>query len=189
VQLYIFYWLLNTAGILPGNYGIIKPYHPTRPYATSIHIVRHSLSCKPQWQWNTLHHRHNADSLLPCKKYRGTDKALARPGRKQATATKLYLLQATQKKIQVVLPTRYPEQQWPPRRGEKWRPFNCFFSRVGLRTYQHPCLKRAKCKSFKQQIYIFPVQRIQNKKNRSIPSHQGHAHAINSSPKHCAARQ
>ena len=23
--------------------------------------------------------------------------------------------------------------------GEKWRPFNCFFSRVGLRTCQHPC--------------------------------------------------
>jgi len=22
---------------------------------------------------------------------------------------------------------------------EKWRPFNCFFSRVGLRTYQHLC--------------------------------------------------
>ena len=22
---------------------------------------------------------------------------------------------------------------------EKWRPFNCFFSRVQLRTYQHPC--------------------------------------------------
>ena len=22
---------------------------------------------------------------------------------------------------------------------EKWRPFNCFFIRVGLRTYQHPC--------------------------------------------------
>ena len=22
---------------------------------------------------------------------------------------------------------------------EKWRPFNCFFSRVGRRTYQHPC--------------------------------------------------
>jgi hypothetical protein len=21
---------------------------------------------------------------------------------------------------------------------EKWQPFNCFFSRVGLRTYQHP---------------------------------------------------
>ena len=23
---------------------------------------------------------------------------------------------------------------------EKWRPFNYFFSRVGLRTYQHPCI-------------------------------------------------
>ena len=27
---------------------------------------------------------------------------------------------------------------------EKWRPFNCFFSRVGLRTYQHPCKVTAK---------------------------------------------
>ena len=24
---------------------------------------------------------------------------------------------------------------------EKWRPLNCFFSRVGLRTYQHHCIK------------------------------------------------
>ena len=24
---------------------------------------------------------------------------------------------------------------------EKWRPLNCFFSRVGLGTYQHPCTK------------------------------------------------
>ena len=23
---------------------------------------------------------------------------------------------------------------------EKWRTFNCFFSRVALRTYQHPCM-------------------------------------------------
>jgi len=23
---------------------------------------------------------------------------------------------------------------------EKWRPFNFYFSRVGLRTYQHPCM-------------------------------------------------
>jgi len=27
-----------------------------------------------------------------------------------------------------------------PASDEKWRPFNCFFSRVGLRTYQHPCI-------------------------------------------------
>ena len=32
---------------------------------------------------------------------------------------------------------------------EKWRPFNCFFGRVGLRTYQHPCM----CVIFK-----FPVK-------------------------------
>ena len=25
---------------------------------------------------------------------------------------------------------------------EKWRLFNCFFSRVGLRTFQHPCTSR-----------------------------------------------
>jgi len=43
--------------------------------------------------------------------YRGADKFLARPGRKQGTATKLQLLQATQKKIQkVVRPTRCPRQ-------------------------------------------------------------------------------
>ena len=39
--------------------------------------------------------------------YQCADKSLARPGRKQATATKLELLQSTQKKIQkVVRPTR-----------------------------------------------------------------------------------
>ena len=49
--------------------------------------------------------------------YRGADKSLTRPGRKQATGTKLQLLQATQKKIQkFVRPTRSPIQQWPPRR-------------------------------------------------------------------------
>jgi len=52
-------------------------------------------------------------------KYRSTDKSLARTGRKQATATKLWLLQATQKKIQtVVCPTRSQRQQWPPRRAK-----------------------------------------------------------------------
>ena len=49
--------------------------------------------------------------------YRGADKSLARPGRKQATAYKLKILQATQKKNQkFVRPTRSPRQKWPPRR-------------------------------------------------------------------------
>ena len=34
--------------------------------------------------------------------YHGADKSLARPGRKQATATKLYILQATQKQFRML---------------------------------------------------------------------------------------
>ena len=46
--------------------------------------------------------------------YRGADESLARPGRKQATATKFSLLQTTQKKKSEVCPS--PRQQLPPRR-------------------------------------------------------------------------
>ena len=31
---------------------------------------------------------------------------------------------------------------------EKWRPFNCFFISVGLRTYQHPCTDNKQTDSF-----------------------------------------
>ena len=70
--------------------------------------------------------------------YRGVDKSLARPGRKQATATKLQILQAKKKKSE-----SYPSNQisgvaMSSASDEKLRPFDCFFSRVGLRTYQHP---------------------------------------------------
>ena len=52
------------------------------------------------------------------RKYRGADKSLARSGRKQATATKLYFLYSTKKKIQkVVRPTRSSRQQWPRQSG------------------------------------------------------------------------
>jgi len=44
------------------------------------------------------------------------------------------------KKIQkVVRLTRSPRQQWPPRRTKNGDFSIVFFSRVGLRTYQHPC--------------------------------------------------
>jgi len=36
---------------------------------------------------------------------------------------------------------------------EKWRPFNCFFSRVGLRTYQHPVRYRWNQQGFKFSYY------------------------------------
>jgi hypothetical protein len=48
--------------------------------------------------------------------YRGADKSLARPGRKQATVTKLLTSASQSKQIQkVVRPTRSQRQQWPPR--------------------------------------------------------------------------
>ena len=80
---------------------------------------------------------------------RGADKSLARPGRKQATATKLGIYstysprssiqalarcsnfcKSLKKKIQkVVRPTRSPRQQWPPRRT-KTANFQLFFFSV-----------------------------------------------------------
>jgi len=71
--------------------------------------------------------------------YRDAEKSLARPGRKQAAATKLWLLQATQKKIR-----RLPVQSGVRggndlRVGRKMATFKLFFSRVRLRTYQQPC--------------------------------------------------
>ena len=78
-------------------------------------------------------------SKLSC--YRSADKSLARPGRKQATATKLSLLEATQKKKSEGFPSsQVSAAAMTSASDEKWRPFNFFFSRVGLRTYQHPCI-------------------------------------------------
>ena len=71
--------------------------------------------------------------------YRGADKSLARPGRKTSYSDQTLTFARHSKKFQkVVRPTRSPLQHWPPRRTKKWRPFNCFFSRVGPRAYQHP---------------------------------------------------
>jgi len=86
-------------------------------------------------------HKKHCSQPLDWKKevdYRGADKSLARPGRKQATATKL--LQATQKKNSDSSPSnQVTVAAMTSASDEKWRPFNCFFSRVGLRNYQHPC--------------------------------------------------
>jgi hypothetical protein len=60
--------------------------------------------------------------------YRGADKSLARPGRKEATATKLLLLQATQKKNSEVCPSnQVSAAAMTSASDEKWRLFNCFF--------------------------------------------------------------
>ena len=74
--------------------------------------------------------------------YRSAGKSLARPGRKHATATKTLTFASHSKRN----PDRCPSNQvcaaaMTSASDEKWGPFNCFFSRVGLRTYQHPCTK------------------------------------------------
>jgi hypothetical protein len=59
--------------------------------------------------------------------YRGADKSLARPGRKQATATKLELWQATKKKkSEVCVSNQVFAAAVTSASEEKWRPFNCF---------------------------------------------------------------
>ena len=68
-------------------------------------------------------------------KYRGADKSLARPGRKQATATKFQLLQATQKKKKIrrlsVQPSLRGSNELSV--GRKMATFQLFF--------QHPCTR------------------------------------------------
>ena len=72
--------------------------------------------------------------------YRGADKSLARPGRKQTTATKLLTFASQFKKKSEGCPSnQVSAAAMTSASDEKWRPFNCFFSRVGLRTYQYSC--------------------------------------------------
>ena len=76
--------------------------------------------------------------------YRGADKSLARPGRKQATATKLLTFASNPppKKSEGCPSNQVSAAEMTSASDEKFRPLNCFFfsSRVGLRTYQHSCI-------------------------------------------------
>ena len=70
--------------------------------------------------------------------YRGADKSLARLGRKQSTATELIFASHSKKKNSESCPNnQVSAAAMTSASHEKWRPFNCFFSRVALRTYQH----------------------------------------------------
>ena len=68
--------------------------------------------------------------------YQGADKSLARPGRKRATATKFWLFQATQKQFRGLSFQPGLRGSNDIRIGRKM----ATFLRVGLRTYQHPCI-------------------------------------------------
>ena len=105
-----------------------------RPSGTLINAQRKIVYGPIDWYFFLVQLRFqlNRKQVL----YRGADKSLARPGRKQATATKL--LQTTKKKKIRTLSVE------PGLRVErKVATFQLFFfSRVGLRTYQHPCVSR-----------------------------------------------
>jgi len=75
-----------------------------------------------------------------CQNYRGADKYLARPGRKEATATKPYFCKPLKKNSEGCPSNQVSAAAMTYASDEKWRPFNCFFSQVGLRTYQHLCM-------------------------------------------------
>ena len=70
---------------------------------------------------------------VPCNsdknnQYQGSDKSLARPGRKQATATKLVTFASHSKKKSEVCPSnQVSAAAMTSMLDEKWRTFNCFF--------------------------------------------------------------
>ena len=86
--------------------------------------------------------------------YWGTDKSLARPGRKQATATKLKLLQATEgcpsNQVSAAAMTSASD--------EKWRPFNFFFQSGRAKDLSVPLYMHDDTHSSKLYIYIY-IQR------------------------------
>ena len=75
--------------------------------------------------------------------YQGADKSLAGPGIKQATATKL--CKPLKNNSEGCPSNQVSEAAMTSASDEKWRTYNCFFSRVGLRTYQHPGIVLCVC--------------------------------------------
>ena len=117
----------------------VAQLHTVLVFCIPLLQQKSTISNAPSNKFNLIASEVWTDSLYAM--YRGAYTSLARPGRKEATTTKISLLQATQKKIQkVVGPTSSPRQQWPPRRTKIGDLSIVFFSRVGLRTYQHPCI-------------------------------------------------
>ena len=59
--------------------------------------------------------------------YRGADKSLARPGRKQARATTLLTFASHSKNLEGCPSNQVSAAAMTSMLEEKWRPFNCFF--------------------------------------------------------------
>jgi len=102
----------------------------------------------------------NFSSSKPNGFYRVADKSLVRPGRKQSTATKLLTFASHSKKkfrrLSVQPGLRGSNDL---RVGRKMVTFQLFFfSRVGLRTYQHTCVCTTRINTCK--FYVLPTQCI-----------------------------
>ena len=75
--------------------------------------------------------------------YRGADKSLAQPGKKnklQRPNSNFCKSLKKKKKSEGCPSNQISAAAMTSVSDEKWRPFTCFFRRVGLRTYQHPCI-------------------------------------------------
>ena len=72
-----------------------------------------------------------AEDHIQCL-YRRADKSFVRPGRKEATATKLTLASHSKKKKSESCPSnQVSAAAMTSASDEKWRPFSCFFFLVG----------------------------------------------------------
>ena len=71
--------------------------------------------------------------------YRYADKSLLRPGRKQATATKLYFCKPLKNSLEGC-PSNEVSTAVTSASDEKWRPFNCFFQSGWAKDLSAPLL-------------------------------------------------
>ena len=83
-----------------------------------------------------LRNEFRATRCIQTRIYRGPDKSLARPG--SQPNSKFYKPLKKKKKSGVCPSNQVSAAAMTSALDEKWRPSNFFFSRVGLRTYQHP---------------------------------------------------
>ena len=72
--------------------------------------------------------------------YRGADKFLARPGRIKLQRPNSNFCKTLKNNLECCPSNQVSATVTTNASDEKWWPFNCFFSRVGLRTYQHSCI-------------------------------------------------
>ena len=124
--------------------------HTVRAFACNVH-VRVNIPCA------FLRIGREFENDNGCT-YRGADKSLARPGRKQATATKLFC-KPLKKNSEYCPSNQVSAAAMTSASEEKWRPLNCFcqsgrakdlsaplYFINGRFTSERPCVSRELCR-------------------------------------------